>query len=141
MSQGGTQPIIATQGIQLLSTVTGVDMKTTGLTTLYTVPTGKILIATDVIVRSTDSVSVSASESLSIGVSPNYNELINTSFSYGETGYYFSIQRGDPSSFGGGSGGMRIFTADEVLKINVTVGATATTNIASFDLFGYLLDA
>lgn len=119
----------------LLSHVTGVDLATTGQTTLYTVPTGKTLIITEVILRVTAANAVIIVPSLRIGKASSYNEWlpITALTSLNATDKFLMLSSSAALLM------HQSFAAGEVVKIDVTTGATATTLTAEVFTFGFLI--
>ena len=129
--------------IRNLSTITGINAKTVATTTLYTVPAGKSLIITDIVVRVTaftaGSKNVQAVVSYG-GNDPNYNNFstnitytvtaVNTSLSWIILDIILAFLI---------SAEVPIYAATTVFKINITTGSNATTETWSCDLFGYLI--
>lgn len=117
-----------------LATIGGIDAKTVAATTLYTVPVGKIMIITSVVVKcaAADTVSVACSYSLG-GNNPNYDNWkgITASGLDSQGQIRMETVENQVSS---------AMAAGTVFKLNITTGATATTQTLVVDLFGYLLD-
>ena len=119
-------PDLKTKAESILSTTTGVDMKTAASPTLYTVPTGKTARVTGLIVRDT-------SASLAGG----------TSYSVTNWRQTFSLANLTTS----GTGYIHVFGADlaqytetaagVAITFTVTTGATSA-GTATIDLLGYL---
>ena len=130
-----TEGIIALNLIRKLATVNSVDLKTVAATTLYTVTTGKSCVLTSVVLRSTNGSGWSVGMTVSIGTNAtDYNNLVSSGINqnYSKvTGYADIYDFGDYSTSG------YIVTSAEVIKLNVTTGATATTDTVSVDIFGY----
>jgi hypothetical protein len=62
--------------ITRLATVTGIDFKTTGQTTLYAVPSNYTCIVTDIILRITDSSGFSVAPVVRVGKASGYSEFV-----------------------------------------------------------------
>lgn len=123
-------------GSEFLSRVTGVDMKSVGQTTLYTVPTGKSCVVTEIIAIPTVADAVSVNPEFGIGTSggsyidwDQYSATIDFADTAVATSLFLSK----------GTGAMAVFSAGAEIKIDVTVGATATTSTSSFYVFGFLI--
>ena len=108
-----------------LATVTGVDMKTAGSTTLYTPPSGKTLIVTSVVIRG-NSASLAGGTSYSF---TNWRQTVDLSGMTATTGFRELVQI-DNTTYTPVPGG----TAFQII---VTTGATAA-GTATLDIFGYL---
>jgi hypothetical protein len=71
--------IDAMSTVKLLGSVTGVDLLSTGTTTVYTIPVGKMHIITQVIVRATDYTPGGAPSNpeASVGITGSFNQIVN----------------------------------------------------------------
>jgi hypothetical protein len=120
--------------VQRLGGATSVDLKTTGATTLYTVPAGKTLIITNLVSRITSSNTFATPATIRVGKSPSYTEYLSATALTGlnAAGMYFDLASATALSL------HNTFAAGEVVSIDVTLGAGATTLTADFDLIGYL---
>jgi len=136
-------PVSGGTSVQILSTVTAVDLKTTGQTTLYTVPTGKVCVVSAINFRITAADNATVNPTVNIGITPTFDQWIANIFDsmLGSTSAVGEMQCIDATSIIGGGSPVPVFTAGEVIKADITVGATATTYTASIDVIGYLLDA
>ncbi len=124
-----------TQTYGLLGKVTNVDLKATGQTTLYTVPAGKNAIITEIVVVLSNGNTITVPPIARIGLASAYTEWMPaTTF----TGLAATNQSFNLSS----SAALLVhtlFTTGQVVKVDVTTGATATTMTASFYVFGFLI--
>ena len=119
----------------LLATTTGIDLKTVATTNLYTVPGGKTLICTEIVLRITSSSGFALPCTLSIGKTAAFNEwLVATAMT--NLGV-----AGDFRLLSNSAAGLvyKTFAATETIALVVTIGATTTTLVATADLFGYLV--
>lgn len=123
------------------ASVTGVDLKTTGQTTLFTVPntpvtTGKKFIVTDILVRVDTANTVTVAPIIRVGKSAGYTEYITTATLTGldAVGEYKYL-----SEYMTGADVHTQFDLGDVIKLDVTTGATATTLTADFYLFGIFI--
>lgn len=141
--QGGTggattaaaRTALSLDGVSLLlSTVSGVDLKVTGPTSLYTVPTGKTLYVTEIIVDITAASGFAVAATARIGKSAAYTEWLAATALTGLNGVGKFLQLSKTAL------GLvhQTFTANEVLAVDLTVGATATTLTGRFYVFGFL---
>lgn len=124
--------------VQVLSTTTGINMKTESATVLYTVPVGKSLVVTEIFLVATDVDTVIDNGTVQVGVSPNYNEWLNSATFYNtvtNNGGFQSFNSQDSSN------NPNIFSAGDEVSINITTAATATTAVFTCHLLGFLLDA
>lgn len=119
--------------IQKLSGVTGVDLKTTGPTTLYTVPAGKTLVITGLIVRVASVNTFATPPTARVGKAAAYTEYMPATALAGlnTVGMYVDL-----AIFG--SQFHNKFNATDVVAVDITIGAGATTLTADFDVIGYL---
>ncbi len=111
--------------ITLLSSTTGVDMKTAASTTLFTVPVGLSCIIDHIVIRG-------ASASLAGGTSYSFTDWRQTVSLAGNTGgatKYFLLNAVDNTSF-------TIVPTGTNFQITVTTGSSATCT-ATIDVFGY----
>jgi hypothetical protein len=123
-----------------LATVTGIDAKSTVVTTLYTVPPGKRLIPMGVIIRCTTftdsgskSVQAAASFGSDSGGSPAWSNYVTTA-SYTITAVQMCIY---VSKF---SLEYLSVAAGGTFKINITTGSNASTaETWAVSLFGFLV--
>ena len=110
----------------LLSTTTGVDMKTAAGTVLYTVPTGKVLRITGIVVRDT-SASLAGGTSYSV---TNWRQTFSlATLTTAGTGF-ISVSNADLAQY-------TEIAAAATVTFTVTTGATAA-GTATIDIFGYL---
>lgn len=119
----------------ILATVGSIDLKTTGQTVLYTVPAGKTLIVTDILIKlvAVDTLTVPAT--VRAGTSGrSYSDWV------GATALTNQLASGDIISLRSASllPVQKSFAATEVVQLDVTVGATATTCIAVAFVTGIL---
>ena len=146
MATGGNALLDADTGLLLaaqapvnvprLATITDVDLKTTGQTTLYTVPAASAgCVVTDVMLMISASDTATVGPTVGVGISPNYNEWIAATALTTLTALFKSkslnlIAVGrEPLGFG----------PTDVIKLNITVGATATSLRGTVVLLGFNL--
>ncbi len=118
--------------IARLATVTGVDMKTVGKSTLYTVPTGKTLYVTHVVIRE-PSASMAGGTDYDIGTGASadtWRQTINLSSMTTLATDYMVISGADVTKYTDNA-------AAAVFGIYVNTGTTATCT-ATIDVFGFL---
>jgi hypothetical protein len=108
-----------------VSTKTGVDMKTAGATTLYTVPSGKTFIPVLVVIHSS-SASLAGGESYSF---TNWRTTVDLS-DMTTPGTDFRVLDGDNFYY-------TVCAAGTNFQITVVNGTSATCT-ATIDVFGYL---
>ena len=126
--------LIGTKSNNLIAIMDNIDAKTTGATTIYTVPTGKRLIITNVFIVPETITSFSSTFALSIGTnSTNFDNLFEIKSMLGlDTVSKFW-------QFNNLSGLSVINEALDAIKVKITTGATATTYKIKVLLFGYFL--
>ena len=118
----------------LLSITNGIDLKATGQTALYTVPTGYNCIISDIFAIVTTASGIVAAPIFRIGKSPNYNEwLALTTF----TGFS-AINQAASLNTSANLAVRQYFVSGDVVKIDVQTAATATSMVASLHMLGYL---
>lgn len=119
----------------LLGTITGIDLKATGATTLYTVPSGKTVYITEIVLRITNTSGFISGATLGIGKNASYNEwLVATAMgALSATTQFRKLSHSAAGLI------YQSFAATEVVALNITVGAVATTLTAAADVYGYLL--
>ena len=118
--------------IARLATVSGVDMKTAGKTTLYTVPTGKTLYVTHVVVRE-PSASMAGGTDYDIGTGANadtWRQTVDLSSMTTASTDYMVISGADVTKYTDSA-------AAAVFGIKVITGTTAACT-ATIDVFGFL---
>lgn len=117
-----------------LATVTGIDAKTVAITTLYTVPPGKSLIVTGVIIRCTaftvGSKSVQAVASFG-GNGATYDDYLNSvTYTIAASGVAVRDVVFDAA--------YPIYAAASTFRLSIETGSNATTETWAVDVFGYL---
>ena len=118
--------------IARVATVTGVDMKTVGLTTLYTVPTGKTFYPTHVVIRE-PSASMAGGTDYDLGTGAtanNWRQTINLSSMTTLATDFMVIAGADVTKY-------TDCAAASIFGIYVNTGTTAACT-ATIDVFGFL---
>lgn len=120
--------------VNKLATIPGINLKNTGQTTLFTVPTGYTAIITDVIVEITASSVFAIAATGRVGKTASYDEFIAATAFTGlsAVGNYFSLATASLLGI------HTKFVAGEVIKLDITVGATATTLTGQIHVLGFL---
>lgn len=117
-----------------LATVTGIDAKAVAITTLYTVPTGKSLVVTGIVIRCTaftvGSKSIQAVASFG-GNSATYDDYINSA-TYTIAAAARAIRDTILDT------AYPIYVAASLFRISIETGSDATTETWAVDVFGYL---
>lgn len=116
---------------RILSTTNNIDSKTTGTTLLYTVPSGKTAVILAAFVRVTTATTVVTGPQLQIEDGSANVILASTNLSTLTT----TNQLGQLIAT---SGVKFLVTSTGTIKVNITVGATASAEVVSVDLLGYL---
>ncbi len=115
-----------------LATVTGIDAKATGTTTLYTVPTGKTAVITGAVVRCTAATAITVAPTLGIGVAAGEDDIFASTALTGLTAttkeWTFVA-----------SGLMVNAAAAAAIKVGIDTAATGTSQTLAIDLLGYLV--
>lgn len=121
--------------IGVLATVLGINLKNTGQTTLYTVPSGKTLIITDILLIPTTANTITIPPIIRIGKASNYNEWapLVTLTGLNAANQLFSLATAATGLI------RQTFAAGEVVKLDVQTGATATSLTITTYLFGFLI--
>ena len=118
-----------------LATVGSIDLKTQASTNLFTVPTGKTLFVTDIIIRITTADTFSTPVSMEVGKTAGFDEwMAATELTGLDTAEEFISL----ASLANGSI-RQTFAAAEVLALNITTGAGATTLTGEATVFGFLI--
>lgn len=119
--------------ITKLATVDSIDLKTIAATNLYTVPAGKTVIITEIVLRITAVNTFISGATISVGKSASYNEwLVATAMGALSATNQFRLLSHSAAGLI-----YQSFAAAEVVALSVTVGATSTTLTASADVYGY----
>lgn len=116
-----------------LAKINGLDMKTTGATNIFTVPQGMNLLVFDFIFDPVSVVSKTIDPIIGIGRSANYNELCNNVIIPMANGGMRKLTKEANIA------AWQIFGGGDVVGINVTTGATATTCTCNVRLIGMLI--
>lgn len=121
--------------VALLGSASGIDLKSTGQTTLYTVPAGKTLLITNVILLITSANTVAVVPVVRIGKASAYNEwaALTTVTGLDTAGKFLSLNNATTLMM------HQSFAAGEVVKLDVQTGATATTLTGTAYLYGTLI--
>lgn len=118
--------------VSRLSVTTSIDAKSTGTTTLYTVPGGKTAIITAAIVRCTAASAITVGPTLGIGVAAGEDDIYAATAITGLTT--------TAKIFGFGTIGMSVSVAAAgVIKVGIDAASTGTSQTIAIDLIGYLL--
>ena len=119
----------------LLAAVSNVDLKSTGQTTLFTVPDSNYLFITDVIIAVTDASLITITPTIGVGKAANYTEWQGAAQLVGldAIGEFVSLANSANLAI------RQSFSSGEVVKLEVRTGATATTMRATIYLFGYIV--
>lgn len=118
--------------LRVLATVTGIDAKTAADSTLYTVPAGKSLVITSVVVRCTAAVSISAPAAASIITGALFQVWPNRSL----TGLTVATAM---NSFVPDNTWNIVLAAATSILFRINTAATGTSQTLAVDVIGYLL--
>jgi len=133
----GQLELAVSGNIGCVNTITGVNFKATGLTTLFTVPTGRQFILEDVRVQPTNVTSLTISPDFKIGANVTHDDwaagytLPNGSTNADMSILAFKTAQGDYFS--------KVFQSGDIIKFEITTGATATTFTGTLRIFGMLI--
>lgn len=119
----------------IVATITGINAKTVATTTLYTVPAGRTLVVTDVIVRCTaftvGSKSIQAVANIG-GNSTSFNDFLNAkTYTISAAGQLKRENVNDTQ--------VVTYAAGVAFSINITTGSNATTETWAVDVIGYFV--
>ena len=121
--------------VSVLATITSINLKNIGATTLLLVPAGKTLIIYDVLLFTTAADTVTVAPIVSVGKAASYNEWLALSTMTGLTSIAKTISLNSTAL------GLiqSSFAAGETVAFNVGTGATATTLTVTAYLIGILV--
>lgn len=118
--------------IGILATVGGIDARTTGVTNLYTVPSGKTAIITRVQYRLTAASGLTGTLQVGIGIAANEDDIMPhtnlTAFNTAGETYGFNV-----------AGNYVVGAATNVIKLGLDAAFSAGTGTLAVDLIGYLV--
>lgn len=117
-----------------LATVDSINLKTAGQTPLYTVPAGKSLVVTSLILRTTNVSGFLTPATVRVGITPNFDGFIAATALTNVDTVGEAVNLASVSTLI-----YKVFVAGDVVNLDVTIGATGTTVTGSVDLIGYLL--
>lgn len=134
-STTGKISTLESPGPILVANVTGINLKNTGATTIYTVPTvgTSAFFPTSMLLYATESNNVTVVPTIRAGVSSSLTSLMAATSMTGfdNIGEYLDLLTTTAKQIKSGC------PASSVIQIDVTVGATATTFTGGVALFGY----
>lgn len=118
--------------VQVLSSLSNVNMTTTQVSSLFLVPTGKIVIILGILFEATTANTVTVVPTMSLGIATGENDIFATEslVSFDTVGDTWSNWLVFSSSRAG--------IAGEEIKMNIA-GATATSLVADIHLIGFLV--
>ena len=127
-----TGEILAKKLPRVLSTTSSIDLTSTGVTPLYTIPTGVTAIITQIVIRLTTATGVTVPPVIGIGIASGEDDIISPTTLTGlsTNNEYFTIQNNGVSAKG---------NATNIINLGIDTAATATTMLAEIDLVGYLI--
>lgn len=120
---------LSMDGSRLLSSVSGINLLSTGNTALYTVPTGLTLLVDAVILRCTEATAITSPASAGAGEGAGANNVFPAQILTGlnQAALFFMFPPG---------GTIAVLTAGQVLNLGVTAPAVGTSQLVSADLIG-----
>lgn len=116
----------------LLSTTTGINAKTTGTTVLYTVPFTKSARVSQAVVRVTTADTITGVPTLGVGIAAGEDDIF---FPAALTGLNATTKIFVFTAIGT----LAVGQPNDVIKLGIDTGATATTMTIAIDLIGYLI--
>lgn len=121
-----------TTPVNRLASVAGISGTTTGITSLYTVPTGRTAIITSANVRCTAATAITVGPTLGMGVAAGEDDI------YAATSLASLTAVGQ--LYGFTTTGMSVSAAaGSVIKVGIDTAATGTSQTLTIDLVGYLV--
>ncbi|MCC6752059.1 MAG: hypothetical protein IT371_30685 [Deltaproteobacteria bacterium] len=116
----------------LLAEITGVDLKTAAVTTLYTVPTGLVALWQRILVKPSAAVAVATAPTVSVGINGTYDDVVFPIALTGltSTSLYWALPLVAQA---------RVGVAADLLRLEVDTPATGTSLIATVYLYGTLV--
>jgi len=124
--------VLLGKGVTNLNTRAGVDAKVVASTILYTVPAGKTAIIHGITVRCTAASGISAGATAQVEVAPTSGDIFG---SQTWAGVHAQHDRWDYAA----GGKSKVITAGQNLLLNITAGATGTSQTMSVDIVGHLV--
>lgn len=117
---------------QIVSIVSDINLKTTGFTTLYTVPTGKKFFLSSLIIECTEATSITVESTIDLGFNdPDYNNFTDNLLLEGlltSSDFYKATI----------SAATKIMSAGDELKMNVVTASTGTSQTVKVYVSGLL---
>lgn len=120
----------------ILATITDIDLTVTGQTSLITVPTGKVLLISDIVLRCSAVSGFVSTATARIGKAAAYTEWAPATVLTNISGVDNFIDLGVSA---GGIMAHQTFSAGEIVKIDVTVASISTSHKVTAYVFGVLL--
>jgi hypothetical protein len=121
--------------VTLLAKITGINAKTVVATPLITVPVGKVMIVTEIVIRVTAwAAGAGGAASCGFGSSAAYTDYLAAAAQIVATAVNNAW-----ANWVAAKTMMVAYAAGTIFGINVTVGSTATTETWEVSLFGYLI--
>jgi len=123
---------LAKETTHALGAVTGIDLTTTGVTTVFTAPSGKIALIFGVLLEATDADTVTVVPQISLGLNPSTTNIFPTEtlINFDTTGdlylYWANVHKAVTVVDGG------------ILDLDVVMAATATTLDVTARILGIL---
>ena len=115
-----------------LARVTGIDGTAIATTTLYTVPTGKSVIVTRVVVRCTAATTPAAGPTFGVGIAAGEDDIVASAAhaAFINTDTFVIVFPKDPAV---------VATAAQVIKLGIDTGSTNAAMTLAVDIQGYLV--
>lgn len=120
----------AISGILRLNTPSSIDTKSTGETTVYTVPTGSTVVVTGVRLRCTAASGITVPAEAGVGIAAGADDIFASQSLLGLTASDKVFE------FPNGGAGV-IADAGEAIKVGIDTAATGTSQTIEADVMGY----
>lgn len=131
------QAITNLNGVQVLSTTSGIKATDIGPTILFVVPASYTLSITDVIITAYSANTVTVGPTVQVGLSPGYSQWASTAGPIPLP----AVDKSASVAAYVGTTTRQIFVAGDSIFLNIITGATATDLHVTVDLLGYLVSA
>lgn len=119
---------------RVLSTTAGINALTVAVTPIYTVPAGRSVVVEKVVIRCTaaNTITVPATAQVEKSSNPGSGNIFASEALTGLTSV------GDEFAYDL-RGKSLVATAGNVLQLNITIGATGTSQVVAVDVIGYFI--
>lgn len=118
--------------ISRLATIDSINGKTVASTPIFTVPTGKSLVVTGMVVRVTAATAITAPATAQVETTTNAHDVFASDVMTN------TLAANDSWTFAAGAKSV-VVAGGATVSLNITAGATGTSQTLSVDLSGYLI--